>query len=103
MDFEKKFRESKKAIAFLLCMVILSGLAVMALLTQTIGWPLSSFMVAIIITIGFLGTGYIFSTAQLDKYVRLAQIDKFLPSFKDGGNTEDDSIDEYFSAESGKE
>lgn len=74
MNVEKAALKSKKFWAFLLCILLLGTLAVVALVTQTIGWPLSIFMVGIIFTIGFLGTGYIFSVAQLDKYVRLAQI-----------------------------
>ena len=74
MEIEKPALKSKKFWAFLLCIILLGALAITALITQTIGWPLSLFMVILAVTIGFLGTGYIFSTAQLDKYVRLAQI-----------------------------
>lgn len=74
MDFEKTALKSKKFLAFLLCLIILAGLAITALITQNVGWPLAAFMLAIVLTIGFLGVGFVFSVAQLDKYVRLAAI-----------------------------
>ena len=95
MNFEKSFLKSKKAIAFFLCILILAGMAITALVTQDINWALSAFMTAIVLVIGFLGTGFIFSTAQLDKFVRLAQIEKFFPTKA----TEDDLVDEYFGSE----
>jgi len=74
MNYEKSAMKSKKFLAFLLCVFILAGLAVTALISQDIGWPLAAFMLAIVFTIGFLGVGFVFSVAQLDKYVRLAAI-----------------------------
>jgi len=91
MDFEKSALKSKKFWAFLLCLGVLAGLAVTALLSQEIGWPLAAFMLAIVLTIGFLGVGFVFSVAQLDKYVRLAAITGRNSLDKDdGGSIEED-------------
>jgi len=97
MNFEKSFLKSKKAIAFFLCVLILASMAIIALVTQEIQWPLAAFMTSIVLVIGFLGTGFIFSTAQLDKYIRLAQINKFIHPHDI--ETEDTPADDYFAGE----
>ena len=90
MSFEKSALKSKKFLAFLLCILVLAGLAVIALIFQDIGWPLAAFMLAIVFTIGFLGVGFVFSVAQLDKYVRLAAITGKNPTLdKDTKETEE--------------
>lgn len=89
---EKKPFSSKKFVAFFFCVLVLAGLSAIALLTQPIGWPLSAFMLAIVLTIGFIGVGFIFSVAQLDKYVRMAYIAagrKFVDGDNDGDGIPD--------------
>lgn len=68
---EKQWYQSKKFIAFLITEVLLAGLAVAALLSQdSLGWPLSGFMIAIVLSIGAVAFGFNGQQAALDKYLR---------------------------------
>jgi hypothetical protein len=91
VDFEKTPLASKKFIAFFFTIMVVAGLLAVAFFTQTIGWPLAAFSLAGVLVIGFIGVGYVLSTAQLDKFVRMAQITAKLPSGDDnaGDDTED--------------
>ena len=60
--------QSKKFIGFFFVISILAALGIIALFTQTVGWQLAAFMLAIILTIGTVGVGYILGQAGLDKY-----------------------------------
>lgn len=74
VDFEKKPSQSKKFIAFFFVISVLAALAIVFSTTQTLGIALSPILLGIILTIGFIGVSYIFSTAVLDKYVRVAEL-----------------------------
>jgi len=66
---DKKPLKSKKFIAFFFSMLLVAGILITALITQSFGWAMSAFMVAGMFTIGFLSVGYIFSQKALDKFI----------------------------------
>ena len=70
MSFEKSPFKSKKFIAFFFALLVLAGILVTALLTQTFGWAMVAFMCVGIFAVGFLAIGYILPQAALDKFVR---------------------------------
>lgn len=72
--FEKGIARSKKFIAFFFSILILAGIAGMFTFTQILGAALTPVLLGIVLTIGFISVGYIFSTATLDKFVRMAMI-----------------------------
>lgn len=65
---DKKPLSSKKFIAFFVSLAILATILIIALFTQTFGWPMVTFMSIGIATVGFLCIGYVLSVAALDKY-----------------------------------
>ena len=67
---EKTPLKSKKFIAFFFSLLLLAGILLFALNTQTIGWPLAAFMCIGIFSIAFISVGYILSQGALDKFVR---------------------------------
>jgi hypothetical protein len=70
-DISKPWFRSKKFMAFLLMEILLSALAVFALTTQPdLGWPLSAFMTAIVLTMGAVAFGFNGQQASLDKYLQ---------------------------------
>jgi len=82
MSFEKTPLKSKKFIAFFFSLLVLAGILVTALLTQTFGWTMVVFMSIGIFAVGFLAVGYILPQAALDKFIRGAAALK--------GKTDDD-------------
>ena len=74
MAFEKNPRLSKKFIAFFFSLLVMAGVLVAALLTQSFGWAMVVFMSIGIFGICFLAIGYILPQAALDKFVRGALI-----------------------------
>jgi hypothetical protein len=60
---------SKKFIAFLFSMVIITGVLVTTLFTQISGWALAGFMSIGIISLGALAIGYILGIASLEKFL----------------------------------
>ena len=83
-NFEKPAHSSKKFIAFFFVVIILAAMAAIFSFTQTLGAALSPVLLGIVLTIGFIGVAYIFSTAVLDKYMRIPEI------FKGKTNGEDE-------------
>ena len=73
-NLEKKALVSKKFLAFFFVESIMVIMAMTALITGSTGWPISAFMLSIILTMGALAIGYILGQAALDKYVRIAQV-----------------------------
>jgi hypothetical protein len=66
---EKKPLESKKFIAFVFSMLLLTGTLVLSIVLKQTSWAMSLFMVSGIITIGALAIGYVISQAALDKFM----------------------------------
>lgn len=87
MDFEKMPLKSKKFLAFFFVVILLFALGMTGILTGvvSVGWAAVPIFLAIILTIGFLGVGYILGQASLDKYTRLAKITQMI-----GGKDESD-------------
>jgi len=67
---EKTPLKSKKFIAFFFSMLLIAGILVTALVTQTIVWPIATFMSIGIMAIAFIAIGYVLSQSALDKFVR---------------------------------
>ena len=67
---EKTPLKSKKFIAFFFSMLVIAGILVTALLTQSIGWAIATFMCIGIMAIAFISIGYVLSQNALDKFVR---------------------------------
>ena len=62
--------KSKKFIAFIFSILIIAGVMITALFTQTFGWP-----IALMMSIGMLGLtattiGYVLSQGALDKFMQ---------------------------------
>jgi len=68
--FEKTPLASKKFIAFFFSLLVLAGVLVTALLTQTFGWAMVAFMSVGILGVCTLAIGYILPQAALDKFIR---------------------------------
>lgn len=66
---EKKPLESKKFIAFIFSMVLMTGTLVLSILFKQTDWAMSLFMVAGMISMGALSIGYVISQSALDKYI----------------------------------
>ena len=86
MTFERTPLSSKKFIAFFFSLLVVAGILITALLTQTFGWAMVVFMSVGIFAVGFLAIGYILPQAALDKFVRGATA---LQGKQDGNNTND--------------
>lgn len=74
MKTEKKFRESKKAIAFLFIEAIHALFVMTGFLLPIPGVAMSPVLIAVVINMGFIAAGYIGGTAWLDRHVRIAKI-----------------------------
>ena len=70
MAFEKTPLSSKKFIAFFFSSLVLAGILIAALLTQTFGWTMVTFMSIGILGICTLAIGYILKQAALDTFMR---------------------------------
>lgn len=69
--FEKPFYRSKKFIAFLVMEGLLAWLAYTALKSQPdLGWPLASFMLGIVMTMGAIALVFNGYQAKLDMFMR---------------------------------
>lgn len=79
MDIEKMPLRSKKFLALFFVESLLVMMAMTALITGTVGWPIAAFMLSIVLTMGILAIGYVLGQAALDRYVRIAQITNKAP------------------------
>lgn len=70
MNFEKTPLSSKKFIAFFFASLVIAGILIAALLTQTFGWAMVAFMSIGILGVCCLAIGYILKQAALDTFVR---------------------------------
>ena len=70
MEIEKTPLKSKKFIAFFFTILVVAGILIAALLTQTFNLAMASFMSIGIAGICALGIGYVLSQKALDKYMR---------------------------------
>ncbi len=69
--FEKRWWQSKKFVAFLLMELLLSGMAIVALLSQPqLGWPLAAYMLGVVVTMGCTALVFNGYQAKLDMYIR---------------------------------
>jgi len=69
--FEKHFLKSKKFLAFLLLLALLSAFVICFLKWRfDFGWPAASVMIAIIFTMGFVTLAFNGKQAALDQYTR---------------------------------
>ena len=84
---EKTALKSKKFIAFFFTLLLLAGILIFALVTQTIGWPLTAFMCIGIFGISFLAVSYIGKQGDLDKFVR--GVSQLKGTSQDDSSTED--------------
>lgn len=80
-DKEKPAYKSKKFIAFLLVTLGFFGIMALMLYQQEVSTLAenTAFMV-VVVTQGFIASGFILGQAALDKYVRVAKIARGLPS-----------------------
>jgi hypothetical protein len=68
---EKKALQSKKFLAWLIQQLLMTGMAVVALIKQeSLGWPLSSFMGGIVFMMGISTMWYLGKQAAVDSVVR---------------------------------
>jgi ABC-type multidrug transport system fused ATPase/permease subunit len=65
----KKPLSSKKFIAFFFSMLLIAGILVVALLTQTFTWAMASFMSIGVFSVAVLAIGYILRQSALDKFL----------------------------------
>ena len=73
--FEKAWYASKMFIAFFVVDAMLAAMAIVALIKQdSIGWPLSAFMVGIVFVMGFVAVSFNSRQADVDKFVRMAAL-----------------------------
>jgi uncharacterized membrane protein YcjF (UPF0283 family) len=68
--FEKKPLHSKKFVAFIISTIIIAAILVIALLTQSITWPMATFMAVLAAGVTALAIGYVISQSALDKFMR---------------------------------
>lgn len=79
-ELEKAWYKSKKFLAFLLLLSLLSGFVFCALKWQfDFGWPLATVLCVIIFTMGFTTLAFNGKQAELDKYIRGIAITGKLP------------------------
>jgi hypothetical protein len=76
---------SKKFIAFFFSLVVLAGILIIALYTQTFGWPMVVFMSIGILGVCTLAIGYILPQAALDKFMQTVS------KLKEGNNDKSDN------------
>ena len=70
MAFEKTPLSSKKFIAFFFSLLVIAGILITALLTQTFGWAMVTFMSVGILGVCALAIGYILKQGALDAFMR---------------------------------
>ena len=66
---DKKPFSSKKFIAFFFSVIVMAGVMITALLTQTFGWPLVTFMSIMALGMTAVIIGYVISQSALDKFI----------------------------------
>jgi hypothetical protein len=72
---EKVWHKSKKFLAFLIMEAVLSGLAFYTVYSLgTFGWPVVSFLTAVVLNMGFIAVAFNAKQAELDKYVRFVAL-----------------------------
>lgn len=72
---EKGAFASKKFLAFLTTESMLCAMAIVALTKQmNLGWPLASFMLAIVLCMAFIAVSFNLSQAKTDSFVRIAAL-----------------------------
>ena len=72
---EKAWYQSKKFLAFLIVESMLFTMAVLALKWQAnLGWPLSTFMLAIVLIMGFIAVAFNLQQSKVDSFVRVAAL-----------------------------
>ena len=64
---------SKKFVAYLLSLLIVAGILVFALFTQTFGWPMTTFMTLGILAISVMSIKYTVGQAALDKFIEMGK------------------------------
>jgi hypothetical protein len=70
-DVEKSAHKSKKFLAWLIQQVLMSGMAIVALIKQPeLGWPLASYMGGIVFMMGISTMWYLGKQAAVDATVR---------------------------------
>ena len=65
---------SKKLFAFIFSMLVITGILVIALLTQTFGWPMVLFMSLGILIIGIMSISYVNKQGTIDKFIEAAKV-----------------------------
>ena len=83
-NLDKKPFESKKFIFGFIGLLIIAGILVVALVTQTIGWALTAFMCVLGIAIAVIVVGYTQGQAGVDKLSAMVKSVNF------GGSDDDD-------------
>jgi hypothetical protein len=72
---EKVWHKSKKFLAFLIMEAILGGLAFYTVYSLgTFGWPVVSFLTAVVFNMGFIAVAFNAKQAELDKYIRFVAL-----------------------------
>jgi uncharacterized membrane protein YraQ (UPF0718 family) len=61
---------SKKFIAFFFSVLVIAGVIVATLLTQTFGWAMAAFMSVLALGLTAIAIGYVISQSALDKFVQ---------------------------------
>lgn len=61
--------DSKKFLALVFCMAIITGILITALASQPITWPLALFMTVGMLSLGCLAIGYVLSQSALDRFL----------------------------------
>jgi len=69
MNLDKKPLQSKKFIAFFFSLLVLAGILTIALVTQTFGWAMVTFMSIGVFGLCALAIGYILPQAKYDKFI----------------------------------
>lgn len=60
---------SKKFVAYFLSLLVIASILIIALFTQTFGWPMVTFMTAGILAISVMTIRYTVGQAALDKFI----------------------------------
>ena len=86
---DKKPLESKKFVFGLLTVIGLLGVIVVALITQTFGWPMVAFMVMSVAGLVTIAMGYVLGQGSIDKWVNIVgRLEPLTPKGKSDDNTE---------------
>ncbi len=84
VKYDKPVYASKKFIAFFFSLLLLGGILITALITQTFTFAMSVFMSVGILAVAFIAVGYVLGQTSLDKFVRGLEATK-------GGETKDEA------------